>query len=348
MIADIFDFPFQFDNDYHFFCTHSAVCQILTYYKVNNPDTYLNTSVGCKLQLEQDVNYRMILDLYPVLNEYKDYCTFYKETEESKAIIEADKYYLEQGSPIIMGVDSFMLPYHPNYKKKHGAHAIFLVDYNDGLQEATIIDRNSAFYTFKGTMSYNDLKEARFSDNEWNGQINSGGKISRESIVMHKNKWLNLKQTALDNLKYTINAQIENYYKCYKEKDAIYGLSAVLYLINKIDYILNRSNRQQEDLLYLHAQLMPQVEMKKLLLRNLLFTKRQFSIENQHFNKVCTQTQITVSKWNILLKLLLKASYKSVLNQSLIDDIQVQRKEICELENNLGSYYNKLRLFSKG
>ena len=115
---------FQFDRRYFFFCMHSAVQQLLRFYRVPHAELMIDAGWSCWLDSEGALR----LDMEPLIKSRRAWyrIEFCQSPEDYARLWRSNIDTLKRGRPVILGADYFFLPFHPRYHKQHGAHAVLL------------------------------------------------------------------------------------------------------------------------------------------------------------------------------------------------------------------------------
>lgn len=205
------------------FCYQNCLRIILGLQGIENPELHLNSTLSLnfdisKGQIDLDGNIRKLLPS-------EDNCVirkYYDSDYSAHDVFEENiKYITEHNSPIIVGVDSFFLPYATNAGINHARHTLILCGWNEKTKEVDIIDWYPPWY-FKGSIGLTDFLLARTSKNEYDGSIYSGVMIGNNWAVVEGVKQRN-RMDLLSELLDTVN---QKYYKERNEK-ILYGPEAI-------------------------------------------------------------------------------------------------------------------------
>ena len=218
----------QNNNIFNFFCVHNASFHLLNYLKVKNPVLLLDCSLKFEVLIDSSNN------LYPFITRINNdpiidnditqlhYADFGLEYDE---ILKSNRIAIENGKPIILGVDQFYLPYHSEYMKTHGAHAVVLCGYKEvaGHIWYYIVDHYRQ-HNIREKIASEEMHKARSSKNSWNGNINTGGSILYASLELKQNR---NKDGEIKYVYETLAKTIEGYFNRYENSDIIYGIEGL-------------------------------------------------------------------------------------------------------------------------
>lgn len=173
---------------YESFCYQNCQRIILEYVYGSQAVLFINTvptieiEVGDKLRLREKKNFRSLL---PSLNKYINRF-YYKDDESAEDIFKRNiKFVYENKTPIIVGTDTYFLPYSDNYKKKHAKHTLILCGFDLTRDVVYVIDWYSPWF-YKGEVDIETFLNARNSKNEKDGTFYSGSPIENNWAYVEK------------------------------------------------------------------------------------------------------------------------------------------------------------------
>ena len=329
-ITRVEHYPFRYDPIFKFFCAHSACGQLMDFYGIKNAFFHLNCSFDIEVTgIGKDSAAPFIsrMDTSPVFDSslYQFWCeTGQTSCDEIRRINAAS---IAAGQPVILGVDQFYLPYHCEFGKKHGAHAVILYGFDCG--HAFLLDQ-SENNCFKGKVNLHDLECARRSENSWNGSINTGGNIKYASIVL---RGQDIEEATLKHVKKTIRATYQKYYLAAKRQPgAVCGSLCVEFFK---DYIRNVDRRRSYNayFMYLYAAVLPLCAKKSLFQVYLERAAQQFC---GHGLAALIENMRAVNKvWGVFLKVLLKSAHTTQFSEKAFCDLLHSMDEAIQFEKNL-------------
>jgi len=149
-----------YDTSFHYHCLKNCFRQILEYYGVLNAYLYIDVASRFSVTVPKDLEYCTVsndiasLDVIPVLSPYVKQQQF-NDPQTAEFVLSKN---LATGSPVIVTVDTFYLPYQLTYNKYHGSHAIIIC--SESGKDYQIVDWYEPHY-FKGCLSKKDLRLSR-------------------------------------------------------------------------------------------------------------------------------------------------------------------------------------------
>ena len=319
---------FQFDRRYFFFCMHSAVQQLLRFYRVPHAELMIDAGWSCWLDSEGALR----LDMEPLIKSRRAWyrIEFCQSPEDYARLWRSNIDTLKRGRPVILGADYFFLPFHPRYRKQHGAHAVLLYGADMAKQTAWVADYNSPFVAFRGEVPAGDLRQARLSSNAWNGGINSGGNLQAACLDLMIDRE-HPPQGGPEDLHETLLAIQRDYFA--PDGDEIRGIHAVEHRLREWEGSPMQS--LPDESLRLHAQLLPLCE-KKRLLAGYLQDAASMLVKAPSYHKASGLLEQINETWGTFLKVLLKIGYTPHDKGPLLRDA----RQLC------GSLMERERLFS--
>lgn len=330
LIKELYQSFVSYDPNFRFFCAHNACTQILRYYGINTPVLLLDCTYDIFLKTNaknHSCPYNIYIDTTPLLDE-KQYIFYYmSENRTSREIWNINKEYISKGSPVILGVDQFYLPYHNEYHKKHGAHAVLLCGYNKD-ESAFIIDECENCH-YKGVIELKQLETARLSENSWNGTINSGGSIKYASLVISPH----ILPHPLQNIYQSIHRILQKYYITKNAANTeFYGIEAIEFLY---DFLKNNHAEEHYNQFFMHlyVSILPVCEKKNLFQYYMEKACHIYNIKGAI--ELLSLLERLNKSWNVCLKMILKLSYAKTFLPYLYNDFMKLFKQCIAEEKKL-------------
>lgn len=167
------------------FCYQNCQRILLEAMGVQHSVLFLNASLSFRFRPETgelflDENIRSLL---PSLLGHVSRTYYPKGTNAMEVFEENLSYMAEHNMPIIVGVDSYYLPYASNYQKNHAKHTLLLCGFDAGTELVYVIDWYPNWY-YKGTVPLTLFLQARASENEDDGTIYSGKSIENNWAII--------------------------------------------------------------------------------------------------------------------------------------------------------------------
>lgn len=327
MLNSLYDKDQVYYSELDNFCFESCVRQVLEGNSKHNVSVILNYSMG--FILYEDRNHIMIeseQDYSSILPTYSEYFHYYEESR-----VDYDKVWkenvlcLEKGNALIVGVDTFYLPYLPYFKKSHGKHAIIIAGYDKEKEEVYVIDWFSQ-WKYKGKFSASILHESREN-------FDYGVKRMYPWAYLDPlTNELDLKVAIAENICLTI----KQYYTKGKELQGIFAL----------EHIYNKLIKQQDN----YHELKEYFSQLSVQLKYVASRKNMFSLFLKEASYICESETITrcyqlllvdAKYWKRLLFLLMRGTFRV---ETSITQIIEQLAEIIKVEysirNELVDYYD--------
>lgn len=162
-----------------------------------------------------------VRSLLPVFDENVTR-TYYEADADPQKVFEQNLAYMqEKNSPIIVGVDTFYLPYATNFGKNHARHTLLLCGYDSTEEQVYVIDWYPDWY-YKGSVKKELFLQARSSENESDGSIFSGGAVLNNWAEIHDVEQLSREKLLAMMLQVTD----EEYYRA-ADENFCYGPDAI-------------------------------------------------------------------------------------------------------------------------
>lgn len=175
-LLDLYHRQKTFYPEYQNFCLLNCVRQILEYYGVEIAPLYVNAALSFAVILRKNKKFNYKLEIQPpgtppVLPSHSKYVRmFAAPPRDVHKVWEINKKKIDQGVPLLIGLDIFYLDYVPLFlsQRLHSSHIAILCGYsNDDEKKAYISDWYDPWY-FNGTVGLDQFLKARSSDNPEN------------------------------------------------------------------------------------------------------------------------------------------------------------------------------------
>lgn len=339
MILDIYTHKQSFYEEYDTFCYQNCIRQILEYYNISHSNFYINTSLSFLIEINGENSYRIINeDVRGLIPTYKDCAKrIYPINKNGNLVWQENLEKLKKGIPLIVGVDSYYLPYLPYYKKSHGIHTVILTGYTEETNEVSIIDWFEPWF-FKGNVRLDIFIEARNSKNEYDGGVFSGYPVY--------NNWAELEISGLNGrIDKLIDENIENsihqYFRKYSKPNEKNGIHAWEYILNVLKEIKNNDYEHQKNFLKkLHVDIFKQLKRKYLFNR---FLKDAYEeIDNKVILNLISNFDEIVAEWEILQSIAVKGTFK--VRNDTFERLELRLERVIFLEKEI---YKKLIVVKK-
>ncbi len=292
-IHEIYNQEQNFYDGYESFCFQNCLRILLESKGFRSAALYINSSLSLIYDENEDVckfrTHENVRGLLPSLNDYvKRY--YYDSPNKEEIFYENIKYMFTHNEPIIVGVDTYYLPYAINYMKNHAVHTLILAGYDLDRNEVNLIDWYEP-WLFKGTIDIDIFLQARNSENPYDGTVFSGVPIQNNWAYIEKFDQKETRKLFKEVIQYTMKqyyvdydnvgpqalCKMYNYFKSCKSESGYIGIYKDIYTGIK---------RHKLFLLYLSIYLT--IEDIKLLANAIELLKE------------------VVKKWDIMLMLLMK------------------------------------------
>lgn len=314
-INDLYDKELVSYKGLESFCFQNCLRILLESRHICTPFLYLDASLSLiynENTVTTDDNIRGFV------TEHMQYERYYHEIQEDKVEVfkKNIEYMKNNDEAIIVGLDTFYMPYATNYHKNHAIHTAILCGYNLDKKVVYLIDWYEP-WCFKGEIELDVFLQARDSKNEYDGTIFSG-----EPIM---NNWARLSCVNRVDKEILLNQLIEKtktqyFYKC-KE---IRGTEALKKIIEMLQ---SESNIEYEKL---HEALYT-VGKRSNFFREWLI---QYNNDNnEKINEIICLLEKYAREWDVLLILLVKQTRK--MSDKTNDRIINKFKAMIELDEKL-------------
>ena len=333
LLKKAYNYNWVYDSHYRLFCIHNCCQLLMQYYGVKNRELYLNCIWDCRVKFDDELIYGFAIanNNLPILEQYSIWyqIAFHDNYERTWS---ANCDVIDQGTPVIIALDRYYLPYAADYGNKHGAHAALLIGY-DSINTAYIIDCHSDGI-YKGPVSYDELCKARLSDNAWNGYINSGQALKSASLVLNPA----IPDGSVKHVICSFSTLREQYF-CNTQPG--YGQKSLRNALNSI--LANTTDVNHEDFFqYLYGQLFPIMQKKVLFDYYLEYA----SIYGQDiFQQARQLLAAIIYEWKNSLQIILRLAYSMKQNKSRLHEELVKSLDIAFNHENEFAIYLEEKIY---
>lgn len=321
-VNKLYNRKLEYYNGYESFCYQNCLRIILENKFGTKANLFINTALSVIIKENNGFKLNEVGELRSLLPSINDsvHRLYYDEDYDENVVFEENiKYMYEHDEPIVVGVDTYYLPYASNYLKNHAKHTLILCGYDLIKREVYVIDWYSPWF-FKGTLCIDDFLLARKSKNEDDGTIYSGSPV--------ENNWAYImpieEKTSRELLVETLNITKANYYN---NEGIIVALDKLKVYLNNIE-----DNEEFKKIYYFMYSL---YFRKKFFLQYLeLYAKDDNIVSESLF---VDTLKSSIANWDVMLILILKQSRKSsekTLNRIIekigiiMDEEKIMMKEI--------------------
>ena len=310
-------------SGYESFCYQNCQRIILEYEYGDEAMLFINTALSINIENEKkmELNERKeFRSLLPSIDKYVH--RFYpKNYENAEKIFKKNiKFIYENEKAIIVGVDTYFLPYTTNYKKRHAKHTLILCGFDLTRNVVYIIDWYTSWF-YKGEIDIKDFLQARNSKNEKDGTFYSGNPIENNWAYISK-----ITNYSFDKLfRETIELSRKYYFN---EGDR--GIIAALQFLKK--YISMVDNEEVYEPLFYYMYTL--TNRRKMFMQ---YIEYYFILNKLHKNlEFIKQLKNSITDWDIIVILLLKQSkrYSIKTRNKLSENIdKVITEELMIIQN---------------
>lgn len=323
-LNELFNRDIVFYNGLESFCFQNCLRILLEAKEIDNSFLYLDASLSLVYNFDEEGgSFNTDDNIRGFISQYSQYSRYYPKLTEDKLGVfkENIEYMAEHNEPIIVGVDTFYLPYATNYRKNHAIHTAILCGYNLDKEVVYLIDWYEP-WCFKGEIVLEKFLQARNSENKYDGTLFSGQPV--------RNNWAKLELVEIESkkvlLKQLVQKTKDQYFNCESE---IRGTEAIKKIIQIIQ------NKSDLDFKKLHTSLFT-VSKRFNFFREWLIQYN--GDEDETIGNMITILGKYVKEWDVLLILLvkqtrkmsertndrivMKLNYMIALNESLEAEIQ--------------------------
>lgn len=315
MILDIYRDKQFFYDAFEYFCFKSCYLNVLRYYKVKNPEFYIDYSLDWTFLKDENDKWGYNFHIGDINDNLispfeKQIVSVNKQMKSTEEIWKSNKEKLKQGIPVVVTVDVFYLHYTPYFHKKHSIHSLILAGYEEAKEKVYVIDWYPSWY-YKGEMSRNELDVARNSTNESDG-ILSGIPINYTSSTI--NQW-EIKHEELQLIKYGIEDNLHKFYQVNTDrKVSIQGKVKGYQALKEITIVFenNMSLEDMERIKFLentYEKLYFVPSRKKLFCWFLGRVEEEYPMIS--VGGVKEKLTLTMNSWKTLLSLIIKCTMRN-------------------------------------
>lgn len=326
MQLDIENCSFDYSHDLEGFCLINCVLQILNYSGIKNPYKFLDASLELRKNplVSQDVHFKQnewIKTVRKNIIQNHSPSSYEEIWEKNKAMI-------KEGSPIIVSVDMYMLPYAFNFHMTHGNHAAILTGYTDDGKNARLVDWFE--WKFKGILESENYRMARTSLCQKDNGLYSGTPIENKWTELSMNGW---SYDEYESLRDTLDKTLANYYGIGKDdNNTMYGPDVLRDIYNKI---FDGNTDLQMKLPMIH-------EFRNLCFRLTSYIKlfhyyisqSLIIFENPLLDELENELTKSIKIWDVILRTMLKCLYNmneisySTVSMNLTNAIKLEEKRV--------------------
>lgn len=223
-IHEIFNSQPVFLEGFETFCYQNCQRLLLKAQGVEYPELYINAALFMDFNAD-DGEVLKGKDMRSLLPSYiKNVKRFFDESASAGDIFNENiRYMTENDSPVIVGIDSYYLPYASNYMKNHARHTLILCGFDLKSKEVSVIDWYPPWF-YKGKVPLAEFLAGRQSGNPDDGTLFSGKSIG--------NNWAYIERFEQDRpkklLKELFSTVKDNYYDCTDSGGIYHGTAAVV------------------------------------------------------------------------------------------------------------------------
>lgn len=337
LIKDFYEQSLCFYEEFTNDCLSNVCAQVLEAYRVKDYFLRLNCnwSIHMVYHSLSRSEYTLVYDEVPLLLQdagatrlfSRDICS----EQELWNMIQLN---LERDNPIVVGVDRFFLPYHKDYQKKNGAHAIILCGYNN--QERVVYFKDwYEQYHVNGKLRYTDFDKAHASQNSWNKEINSGRSLKNATLQFDFQKL----QGNVHNLESTLR-NVEQWYRDDKPSVNFQALNYIFENLLHVDGAILQDRFQSA-----YRQLYRLYQKKCLYVKYIQHAK--FYIRQEAYNKCwksVTNLELIWKNWMLTILFIAEADrekrimelmrkFKEIYRNLLETEQQNQEAALIFLDN---------------
>lgn len=236
-----------YSKNYDTFCFQNCINYILQLNSIENSEFYINKSMSMNIKKSSDskLDYHFSYACYDVVPQFMNNVKTKYSTEKPYDVLMNIIMEKNNSTEIILGVDSYYLPYLPYYKKSHGLHSVVFKHISDDKQKIFIADK-MAPWMFEGYVDLEEFLQSRKSENN-----DDGGMFSDIPV---KNRW---KEVSLLNwngeLEELVNQQIllsiKQYYDAEEDTEEARGIGALVYMTDYLKRFNEMNDVEKEQLL---------------------------------------------------------------------------------------------------
>ena len=327
----ISNMSFKYNKNYDTFCLQNCIHYILFSRQIENAEFYINKSMSIIIEKQSvvDIKYYFNRNCYGVLPQFAKNVKSYLSDANAHDIFQENLQELAKNKEIIVGVDSFYLPYLPFYGISHGLHSIILKGYDESAEKVKVVDWVAPWY-YEGYVGLKDFLDSRKSKNE-----DDGGMFSSIPI---KNRWQEVFLKTWDGkleqlIKDQINLTIKQFYKPSLLEGAVCGIDALAYLYGILRMLESLSEERQGILLDKLHKVLYRLNHRRNFWGDFI-DKVPLDYHIPIFEEYAKDIHLLEKLWEKLIyKILMLRMWK---RQGLLDDILAQMNTLIKIERESG------------
>lgn len=320
----LYDSELSFLSGFETFCYQNCQRLLLLAQGISCPEMYVNSALSLDFDFrDKEItvrrNYRSLLPSY--LGNVK---RFYFESADASEIFNDNiKYMVENDSPIIVGIDSYYLPYASNYMKNHARHTLILCGFDMKKSEVKVIDWYPPWF-YKGTIPLKSFIMGRQSANPDDGTLFSGKDIGNNWAYIEK-----IEQKPPQKLLQELLSLVKvNYYddNAASAADTYHGINAIMKIKEYVNLI-----QDEEAYIKLYKKLNIAAKRYKLF-KQCIECYLQWD-EYEGMAECVKGTEKVIKEWDIVIMLILKAG--RLKNEKALQRFNSKTDELIAAEQNL-------------
>lgn len=238
---------YTYNKSYDTFCFQNCINYILQSNHIENSEFYINKSMS--MNVKKSSNYYLDCHFsfacYDVVPQFMKKVKTNNSTEDAYDVLMNIINDKSESTEIILGVDSYYLPYLPYYKKSHGLHSVILKHIDENKGKVFILDKMDP-WMFEGYVDLNEFLQSRKSENK-----DDGGMFSNIPV---KNRWKEISLLGWNGkieqlVNQLIRLSIEQYYVAEEDEEEARGIGALSYITKYLKVFNEMNNVEQEKLI---------------------------------------------------------------------------------------------------
>lgn len=343
MLLEMYRADQSYPQEYESFCFQSCVRQVLEAYNIPNAPFLINSSLDLLLTKDtaSSFGYSVSFLNQPVLPDFANLVKQYLPGDQNPLEVwKQNKMRLEEGIPIITGVDIFHLGYTPFYHKVHSEHRVVLCGYSEDQASAYVIDQYQ--WSYKGKIELKEFFQARTSACPKDDSPYSGSPIQQIWHEVERDGWA-ADRTELVAM--TLELTMEQYYQQAPERDRIHGVSA-LKKIEELFQIFAEGDSSTKTVFLKEMYLVLFFNYSRLKLFSYYMQQSYKQLRLQLLAELLKQLEEDRTKWEAFLRLILKGIYLN--DKTMCKKIQDKFQDIIDTEEKRSSILYKLQTMLSG
>lgn len=310
--------PFFFAG-FETFCYQNCQRLLLGTQGIKCPEIYINSALSLDFHLGSNEiisgkNCRSLLPSY--LGSVKRF--YYESADASEIFNENIKYMVENDSPVIVGIDSYYLPYASNYMKNHARHTLILCGYDLEKSEVNVIDWYPPWF-YKGKVPMESFISGRQSGNPYDGTLFSGKNIGNNWAYIER-----IEQKPPQNLLQELFSTVkENYYDDKNEADVYHGINAIVKIREHVNML-----QDAEAFTKLYKKLNVATKRYKLF-KQCLECYLQWNT-HEGLSECVENAERVIKEWDIVIMLILKTG--RLKNEKNVQRLNSKIDELIDAE----------------